>query len=78
MATGIGIGVVGVSVVLFAGDALDVPPPSPTESRILGDLVPDDGRGVESGVGDAVGPDGTYLVEWTDAYYFGVAGLRTA
>ena len=74
VATGIGIAVVGVSSVLFIGDALDAPPPSPTESRILGALVPETVAALEAGVGDAVGPDGTYLVEWTDAYYFGSQG----
>ena len=74
VATGAGIGIVGLSVIVFLGDAVDAPPPSPTESRILGDLVPETVAALERGVGDAVGPDGTYLVEWTDAYYFGSQG----
>jgi len=64
----------GVVVAVFIGQAVDVPAPSPTESRILGELVPDTAAALERGEGDAVGPDGTYLVDWADAYYFGSQG----
>jgi len=66
--------VLAVVLVAFVGQAVDVPAPSATESRILGGLVPDTAAALERGDGDAVGRDGTYLVEWTDAYYFGSQG----
>jgi hypothetical protein len=74
VAAGVAAGALVLTTVVFVADAIDVDPPSATESRILGRLVPDTVAALERGDGDAVGPDGTYVVEWTDAYYFGSQG----
>jgi hypothetical protein len=37
----------------------------------LGELVGPTVDALTAGVGDATGPDGTYVVEWDDAYFFG-------
>ncbi len=64
----------GVSTVAFTAAAVDAPPPSATESSILGGLLPGTVAALERGDGAAVGRDGRYLVTWTDAYYFGSQG----
>jgi hypothetical protein len=69
-----GLVVVGVSTVAFTAAAVDAPPPSATESSILGGLLPGTVAALERGDGAAVGRDGRYLVTWTDAYYFGSQG----
>lgn len=40
-------------------------------SDTLGELVEPTVAALTAGVGAAVGPDGTYVVEWDDAYFFG-------
>jgi hypothetical protein len=40
-------------------------------SDTLGELVEPTIAALTAGVGEATGPDGTYVVEWDDAYFFG-------
>ncbi|MGH9213021.1 MAG: hypothetical protein ACRD2C_20475, partial [Acidimicrobiales bacterium] len=54
--------------------AVDVDPPEPHLSETLGEVVPDTVAALQRGEGAATGSDGTYVVMWDDAYYFGSPG----
>jgi hypothetical protein len=49
-------------------------PPDPTLSAVLAALVPATADALDRGVGAADGPDGHYLVAWSDAYFIGSQG----
>jgi len=71
---------VGLVVLIAMGSvaltvkALDAPEPSPLLSRGLALVLPDTIEGLEEGKGAATGPDGRYVVTWSDALFIGSQG----
>ena len=72
-----GAGVVVATIVLvtstamFSIDAADAEHAEQHLSRGLGELVGPTYEALVDGVGAASGPDGRYLVQWSDAHFFG-------
>jgi hypothetical protein len=64
---------VGQYVALYV-DAAGTPVPEQHLSDTLGQLVGPTAAALSAGLGDAAGDDGTYLVTWNDARYFGSQG----
>ena len=54
--------------------AVDVEPPATDLSASLGGVLPSTVAALERGDGAATGPDGRYVVIWSDAVYFGSPG----
>ena len=54
--------------------AADAQVPEPRLSTPLGEVVVPTVNAITDGVGAAVGPDGNYVVTWSDAYFFGSQG----
>ena len=63
-----------VLVGVLASQATDTEPPAPTLSEGLGLVLDDTEAALREGVGAADGPEGRYLVGWTDALYIGSQG----
>ena len=62
------------SMVSLLNDAAVAQPPEPRLSTPLGELIAPTVKAVRDGVGAADGPDGHYVVTWSDAYFFGSQG----
>lgn len=63
-----------VPVAALAAQAPGAEPPAPQLSRGLGLVVDPTAEALREGVGAADGPDGRYVVSWTDALYIGSQG----
>ena len=57
-----------------AVQAVEVEPPASDLSTALGGVLPSTVAALERGDGAATGPDGRYVVIWSDAVYFGSPG----
>jgi hypothetical protein len=66
--------ILGVAGLLFVRDAARVRPPEDRLGRSLAAVVPPTAAALRAGVGAADGPEGSYVVVWSDAYYFGSQG----
>ncbi|MEO5722886.1 MAG: hypothetical protein ABIQ39_13365, partial [Ilumatobacteraceae bacterium] len=69
-----GMAVMLIAVGLFSIDALRVEPPEARLSHGLAAVVGPTAAALDAGVAGARGHDGTYVVLWADAYYFGSQG----
>jgi hypothetical protein len=63
-----------LSFVGLMADAADAHVPEPRLSAPLGALLPSTLQAIRSGVGAATGPEGNYVVSWSDSYFFGSQG----
>lgn len=63
-----------VASLVLAGQARGVRPPDPTMSAALGGVVEPTARALIEGVGAATGPDGRYVVSWSDPVHIGSPG----
>jgi len=74
-ARGAGVAVAAVivvtSTVMFSVDAAGAEHPEQHLGRELAELVDPTYEALVDGVGAASGPDGRYLVQWSDAHFFG-------
>ncbi len=73
-AAGCGAALALFSFVSLTVAAADAQVPEPRLSTPLGEVVSPTVQAITDGVGAAVGPDGNYVVTWSDAYFFGSQG----
>lgn len=64
-----------VSTVVFAFDASDTSIPAESLSNVLAEIVPDAVVALEGSDRPGLGPNGRYLVAWSDSYHMGSQGM---
>jgi hypothetical protein len=68
------LAMIAIGSVTLTVKALDTPEPSPLLSRGLALVLPDTIEGLVAGTGAATGPEGRYVVTWSDALFIGSQG----